>query len=144
MDTTEESLIEYKAIARLPLDVTTISILGRTKDPKYRDIGHNMKVDDLYKMLGLKGSPMLYHYMSGKTESIEPERAVVILDRFDILIDQWETEEELRREAVNTELSNQIAREPFIKLMDMLIKVEEAPSMTTMKQGIRKILARFY
>ena len=129
---------------RLPLDVTITSLLGRKKDPLYRDIGHNFKVEPLYKLLGLKGSPMLYHYMSGKTETIEPERALVIFEKFDILIDDWEDEEELRRDAVNTELSKQIAREPMVKVMEMLVELESALSMTTMKRGIRKILAKYY
>ena len=129
---------------RLPLDVAILSILGRRKEPKYRDIGHSMKVDDLYKLLGLKGSPMLYHYMNGNTENIEPERAIVILEKFDVLIDLWETEEELRREATNMEMSRQIINEPFIPLMEELVKLEEAVSITTIKRGIRKILARFY
>ena len=129
---------------RLPLDATITSLLGRKKDPIYRDVGHNFKVEDLYKLLGLKGSPMLYHYMSGKTENIEPERALVILEKFDILINQWEDVDDLRREATNTELSKQIAREPMTKVMEMLIEIETAMSMTTMKRGIRKILARYY
>ena len=129
---------------RLPLNVTITSLLGRKKDPIYRDVGQNMKVEDLYKMLGLKGSPMLYHYMSGKTETIEPERALVILAKFDILIDEWADEEELTRDATNTELSKQIAKEPFIKVMEMLIELETSASMSTMKRGIRKILAKFY
>ena len=87
---------------------------------------------------------MLYHYMSGKTETIEPERALVIFEKFDILIDDWEDEEELRRDAVNTELSKQIAREPMVKVMEMLVELESALSMTTMKRGIRKILAKYY
>ena len=129
---------------RLPLNVTITSLLGRKKDPIYRDVGQNMKVEDLYKMLGLKGSPMLYHYMSGKTETIEPERALVILAKFDILIDEWADEEELTRDATNTELSKQIAKEPFIKVMEMLIELETSASMSTMKRGIRKILAKYY
>ena len=133
-----------RPMIRLPLDVTITSLLGRKKDPIYRDIGQAFKVEDLYKMLGLKGSPMLYHYMSGKTLEIEPERAIVILEKFDILIDYWLDEEELRREAVNTELSKKIAREPMIKVMEALVEIESAKSMTTMKRGIRKILARYY
>ncbi len=129
---------------RLPLDVTITSLLGRTKDPLYRDIGQNFKIDDLFKLLGLKGSPMLYHYMSGKTDRIEAERALVIYEKFNILIDNWDDVDELQREAINTELSKQIAREPMIKVMEMLIEVETAMSMTTMKRGIRKILAKYY
>ena len=129
---------------RLPLDVTITSLLVRTKDPLYRDVGQNFKIDDLYKLLGLKGNPMLYHYMSGKTDKIEAERALVIYEKFDILIDQWADADELQREAVNTALSQQIAREPMIKVMEMLVEIETAMSMATMKRGIRKILAKYY
>jgi hypothetical protein len=82
--------------------------------------------------------------MSGKTDNIEPERALVILVKFDVLIDEWEDEDELRREATNVELSKQIAREPFIEVMEMLVELENSASMSTMKRGIRKILAKFY
>ena len=133
-----------KVVIRLPLNVAITSLLGRVKDPIYRDIGQSFKVEDLYKLLGLKGSPMLYHYMSGKTDSIEPERALVIYKKFNILIDQWDDADELVREATNTELSKQIAREPMNKVMELLLEVEQMPSITSMKRGIRKILARYY
>ena len=133
-----------KTVIRMKLSSAITSLLGRKKDPLYRDIGHNFKVEPLYKLLGLKGSPMLYHYMSGKTDKIEPERALVIFEKFNILIDEWEDEEELRRDAVNTEFSKQIAREPMTKVMELLVELESAMSMATMKRGIRKILAKYY
>ena len=106
-----------KIYQRLPLDVAITSLLGRKSDPLYREIGHSFKVEDLYKLLGLKGSPMLYHYMSGKTDKIEPERALVMYDKLNILIDQWDDPEELKNEAVNTEFSKMIAREPMKKVI---------------------------
>lgn len=136
--------MKNKEYIRLPLDSAITSLLGRKKDKLYRDTGYAFKVDTLYKLLGLKGSPMLYHYMSGKTEVIEPERALVIFEKFNILIDLWVDEDELRRDASNTEVSKQIAREPMKQVMEMLLEVESALSMTTMKRGIRKILVKFY
>ena len=131
-------------IMRLSLDVAITSLLGRKGDPLYRDIGHDMKVKTLYELLGLKGSPMLYKYMDGTTKKLEPERALIILDKFDILVDLWEDEEELRREAVNVGNSKEMAKQPFIEVMEDLIKLETAKSMTTMKRGIRRILAKYY
>ncbi len=133
-----------KTYLRLDIATAITSLLGRTKDPLYREVGYSFKVEDLFKILGLKGSPMLYHYMSGKTDKIEPERALVIYEKFSILIDQWESPADLRQEATNTLFSKEIAKEPMKKVMEMLIEVESAVSMTSMKRGIRKILAKYY
>ena len=129
---------------RLPLDVAITSLLGRKTEPNYRDIGHNMKIKDLYTLLGLKGSPMLYHYMTGRTKEIEPERALVILKKFGILIDEWENEEELEREAVNSELSAQIAREPIIAIVDEIVTLESVTDVYRLRRGLRRLIAKYY
>ena len=120
------------------------SILGRKEHEGYREVGQNMKVQPLYKLLGLKGSPMLYHYMSGHTDTIEPERALVIYQKFDILIDLWLDIEELERDATNTEVSLQIAREPIREIIEEVVEVEQSTELETMRRGLRKLIAKYY
>lgn len=129
---------------RLPLDVAITSILGRKEAPNYRDLGHNMKIKDLFTILGLKGSPMLYHYMEGRTLKIEPERAMVLLDKFDILIDEWEDKEELERDAVNSELSVQIAREPIVAIIEEIVTLEQVTDVYRLRRGMRRLIAKYY
>lgn len=131
-------------IMRMPLDGAIASILGRKDHDKYRDIGQQMKIQDLYKLLGLTNSPMLYNYMNGKTVKIEPERAKVILDKFSILIDTWLTEDELNTDAQNVELSNQIAREPIKDIIEEIVEIEANTELVPMKRALRKLIARYY
>ena len=132
-------------IIRLPLQVAVISILGRKHDEGYRDIGHNMKNKDLYTMLGVT-SPMLYHYISGHTTKIEPERALVLLDKLGILIDDWKDREELERDATNAELSEAIAKAPINKVIDDLVELDETASDNhqRLRRGVRKLIAKYY
>jgi len=103
-----------------------------------------MNAKDLYGLLGLTGSPMLYNYMSGKTKTIDAERAVVILDKFNILVEDWLTEEELRSDATNKELSAQIAREPIRKIIEEIVEVESNEDIYALRKGLRKLIARYY
>lgn len=129
---------------RLPLDSTVASILGRTEHEGYRDIGQFMKIHDLYKLIGLTNSPMLYNYMSGKTKKIEPERALVIFDKFNVLVDLWEDEEHLRREASNSELSAQIAKEPIKGIINEIVEIEAHEDPYAVRRGLRRLIARYY
>lgn len=129
---------------RMSLGGAIASILGRKDHEEYKDVGHKMKVSDLYKLLGLTGSPMLYSYMKGKVQTIEPERAKVILDKFGILIDFWLDEYELERDCVNEELSAQVAREPIRAIIEEIVVIESATEFDTMKRAIRKLIAKHY
>jgi len=131
-------------VIRLSLPAAIASVLGKRDHLDYRDVGQRMNIKDLYKLMGLSNSPMLYNYMSGKTEKIEPERAVVLLDKFNILVDLWLNEAELRADAKNTELSTQIAREPVRALMEELIEVEANEDIYALRRGLRKLIARYY
>lgn len=131
-------------IVRLSLPAAIASILGKRTHDDYRDVGQLMNAKDLYKLMGLTGSPMLYNYMNGKTKSIEPERAVVLLDKFDILVDEWLTPEELKGDVTNKELSLKIAREPVRQVMDELIEVEANEDIYALRKGLRKLIARYY
>jgi len=130
-------------VIRLPLDGAIASILSKREHKGYREVGQNMTVKDLYKLLGLTGSPMLYNYMSGKTKAIEPERALVIFEKFGVLIDDWLTSDELIIDATNVEISKQIAQEPIKEVMEALMEVEQLHD-TEIRHGIRKLIARFY
>ena len=129
---------------RLPLDSAIASILGKKEHDGYRDIGQNMKVKDLRKILGLTATPMIYNYMSGKTKRIDPERALVVFETFGILIDDWLTSDELKIDATNSEISNQIASEPLREIMDDILEAERASTFDGMKRKLRLIIARYY
>jgi len=139
MDTTNQTII------RLSLQHAVISILGRKHDEGYRDIGHNMKNKDLYTMLGVT-SPMLYHYISGHTTKIEPERALVLLDKLGVLIDHWKDREELERDATNAELSDAIAKAPINGIIDELVELDDHASNNyeRLRRGVRKLIAKYY
>ncbi len=129
---------------KLSLPATIASILGKREHEDYIDIKQAMAIKDLYKLMGLSNSPMLYNYMSGKTEKIEPERALVLLDKFDILVDLWDSADTLRADAANAELSAQIAREPIKGLIEELIEVEAKEDEYALRRGLRKLIARYY
>lgn len=129
---------------RLPLDHAIASILGRKDHEGYRDIGQQMKIHDLYKILGLTNSPMIYSYMSGKTKKIEPERAMVLYNKFDVLIDKWATPEELERDATNVELSNEIAKEPIKAIIEEIVEIENSEDIYAIRRGLRRLIARYY
>jgi len=128
----------------LSLPAAVASILGKRDHEDYKDIGHRMNIKDLYKLMGLSNSPMLYNYMSGKTENIEPERALVLLDKFNILVDIWDDPDTLRADAKNTEFSLKIAREPIRVVMEELIEVESSEDIYALRRGLRKLIARYY
>ena len=129
---------------RLSLSTAVASILGKKDHEGYTDVGHLMTAKDLYKTLGLTGSPMLYNYMSGKTSTIEPERAKVFWDKFNILIDYWENPDDLDRDCTNVELSKKVAYEPIKEIVEELVKVEASEDYHDMKRGLRKLIARYY
>lgn len=129
---------------KLSLPATIASLLGKREHEDYIDIKQAMAIKDLYKLMGLSNSPMLYNYMSGKTEKIEPERALVLLDKFDILVDLWDSADTLRADAANAELSAQIAREPIKGLIEELIEVEAKEDEYALRRGLRKLIARYY
>ena len=131
-------------VVRLSLPASIASILGKRDHEEFRDVGQLMNAKDLYGLLGLTGSPMLYNYMSKKTATIDAERAVVILDKFNILVEDWLTEEELRSDATNKELSAQIAREPIRKIIEEIVEVESNEDIYALRKGLRKLIARYY
>ena len=133
-----------KELIRLSLPATIASVLGKRKHEDYRDIGQLMNAKDLYKLLGLTGSPMIYNYLSGKTKTIDPERAVVLLDKFNVLVDEWLTPEELRADATNKELSAQIAREPIKDIINSIVEIEANEDIYALRKGLRKLIARYY
>jgi len=130
-----------KQVVRLPLDSAIASILGNKNHEGYREINQNMKVSDLRKLLGLTGTPMIYNYMGGKTKTIEPDRAIVLLTKFNVLITDWATADELILEAGNAAISAQIAYEPIREVMEELLVAERQPDL---KRAIRKIIAKYY
>ena len=129
---------------KLSLPATIASILGKREHEDYVDVKQRMNIKDLYQLMGLSNSPMLYNYMSGKTEKIEPERALVILEKFNILVDLWLDEEELKEEASNTELSAQIAREPIKGIIEQIVEIESNEDIYALRKGLRKLIARYY
>ena len=131
-------------VIRLSLPATIASILGKKEHDEYRNVGQCMKIQDLYKLMGLSNSPMLYNYMSGKTIKIEPERALVLLDKFNILVDTWLDEDDLREEANNAELSLQIAREPIKGIIEEIVEIESNEDIYALRKGLRKLIARYY
>ena len=129
---------------RLSLPAAVASVLGNKAHEDYRDIGQNMLAKDLYKLMGLTASPMLYNYMSGKTKKIDPERAMVLFDKFEVLVDQWLTSEELIDDATNRENSLQIAREPIRGIIEEIVEIETIKEPYEMRRGLRKLIARYY
>ena len=129
---------------RLPLGVAIASLLNKKEFKGYRNVGHNLNAKELYTLMGLKASPMLYNYMSGKTKTIEPERAFVIYQKFDILIDDWLTPEELQQDVTNRELSVQIAAQPIREIIEGIVDVERLDTEAKMRRGLRKLIARYY
>lgn len=140
-------MAEVNTVIRMSLAGAIASILGRKDHADYRNIKQSMKISDLYKLLGLTGSPMLYNYMGGKTKTIEAERAVVILDKFNVLVDLWLTEDELIDDAINAELSAQIAREPIKDIIEEIVEIEQSmrdDNHMATRRAMRKLIAKYY
>lgn len=128
----------------MPLGGAIASILGRKTHEDFRDIGQHMKINELYKILGLTNSPMLYNYMGGKTKNIEAERALVLFNKFNILVDQWDTPEQLEQDADNVELSAQIAKEPIKAIIEEIVEIEDNEDLYAIRRGLRRLIARYY
>ena len=131
-------------MVRLPLPATIASLMGKKDHEGYRNVGQFMTAKDLYTLIGLSASPMLYNYMSEKTKTIEPERALVIYEKFDILIDEWLTPEELREDCTNKEMSMKIAAQPIKEIIEEIVKVERLEGESQMRRGLRKLIAKYY
>jgi len=132
-------------MTKISLSGAVASILGKKDHEDYQEIGQLMGAKDLYTLIGLTGSPMLYNYMSGKTKNIEPERAKVFLDKFDLLIDLWDDPNTLRQDCTSTALSKQIAYEPIKGIIDYLVELEkEAEDNYEFRRGIRKLIVKHY
>lgn len=142
MDTTNKG--QPMDVIRLPLDVAIASILGRKSHKGYRDIGHHMKVQDLYKLMGLTGSPMIYSYLGGNVKKIDPQRALVLLKKFNILVDFWLTPEDLMLDADNEVISEQIAYEPIREIIEEIVSIETLDNLQDIKRAIRQLIAKYY
>ena len=129
---------------RLPLPSAIASLLGKKEHTAYRDIGITVKAKDLYKMLGLTNSPMLYKYMEIEDLTIAPERALVFLDKFDILISDWVSEEELRNDCTNKERGKEIAYQPIKEIMENLVELDSYEDDTALRRGLKKLIAKHY
>ncbi len=131
-------------VVRLPLAHAIASILGKRDHEGYRNVGQNMTTKQLYTLIGLTSSPMLYNYMSGKTKKIEPERALVIYEKFNIIIDDWLTVAELKEDCINKELSQQIAAQPIKGIIGEIVDIEKLDSEAKRTRGLRKLIAKYY
>jgi hypothetical protein len=82
--------------------------------------------------------------MSGKTKKIEPERALILFNKFNILVDHWEDEDELERDANNSELSAQIAKEPIREIIEEIVEIEKHEDVYAIRRQLRQLIARYY
>ena len=138
METTKDSII------RLPLDTAIVSILGKKEDDRYREIGHFMPVKELYILMGLTSSPMLYNYMKGTSKRIEPERAWALYTHFNILIDEWLTPDELESDCTNREISLKVARRPIKDIIDEIVEIDSIEDERKMRRALKQLIARYY
>ena len=120
------------------------SLLGKKDHEDYRDVGVTLLAKDLYKLLGLTNSPMLYKYMSNKDSKIDPERAKVFLDKFDILIDIWLTPDELARDCTNAEAGRAIAYQPIKEIIEDIVEIDSIQDNTQMRRQIKLLIAKWY
>jgi len=131
-------------MVRISLSGAVASLLGKTEHPNYTRVGKVMKAKDLYKMLGLTGSPMLYKYMSDDKVTIDPERAMVFYKRFDMLIDDWLTGEELGNDCKDVEAGRKIAYMPIKEIIDDIVEIDAIEDDTDMRRSLKKLIAKWY
>jgi len=120
------------------------SILGKKDENGYVDIGIQMGVNSLYKLLGLSSTPMLYNYANAKTLKIEPERALVILEKFDILIDLWSSEDALRADCTNRELGRKVAYAPIKEIIEDLLEVSKLGDCSEAHKALLAVIGKHY
>ena len=128
---------------RLSIADAVASMLGKKDHVGYRDLGVKMKVKPLASLLGVT-TPMLYNYMNNKTFKIEAERALVILNNFDVLINEWGSEVELRQDMKNEELGAKIAREPIKEIIEELVEIESLVELKDIQRAMRLLIAKYY
>ncbi len=131
-------------ITRLSLSQAVVSLLGKKTHSNYREGFPTMKAVDLYRALGLTGSPMLYKYADKDDITLEPERARVFLDKFDILISDWSTEEELINDCTNKEMGAKIAYQPIKDIVDGIVEADGIEDDKEFRRAIKKVIARWY
>ena len=128
----------------LSVKTATRSLLGRKDKRDYVDVGIIMGTKELYKAIGLTDTPMLYNYEKGLTYKIEPERAMLFLEKFDILIDLWPTVDALRAECTNRRRGKELAYEPIKKIMAEIVKVSQIESCEDRQRGLLGLIAKYY
>ena len=128
----------------LTLKEAVVSVLGKREDPSFTDVGLRVTIGELYKALGLSATPMLYNYISGKTKDIEPERALVFLEQYNILLKQWNSPDELRADCTNRELGKKIAYKPIEEIMNELVELSQMDDDRQMRRGLLGLIARNY
>ena len=129
---------------RLTLSEAVTSLLGKKTHENYREGFPTLKAVDLYRTLGLTGSPMLYKYMDKEDITLEPERARVFYDKFEILISDWATPEELIEDCTNKELGAKIAYEPIKEIVESLVSVDSIEDESDFRRAIKVIIAKWY
>ena len=127
---------------RLSLGGAIASILGKKEHIDYRDVGVKMKIKPFSSLIKVT-TPMLYNYMNGRTQTIEAERALVILEQFDILVDDWLNRLELEQDLKNEDLGEQIAREPTREIVESLVELEPLEG-EELKRAVRVLIAKHY
>ena len=121
-----------------------VSLLGKREEPGYVDVGMHYPINELRKLIGLKATPMLYNYISGKTQEIEPERAKVFLEKFDILINQWNSPEELLADCVNNKRAMEIAYIPIEDIMKELVNISQIEHENKLRRSLLGLIAKYY
>ena len=117
---------------------------GNKAAPDFMDLGIEMKAVALYKTLGLTGSPMLYKYMDNEDITIDPERAKIFLDKFDVLINDWGTPEELLNDCNNRELGAKLAYEPIREIVDAIVDADSIDGDKEFRRAIKVIIAKWF
>jgi len=129
---------------RLSLRDTFASLMGRRELDGYRELGVKIKTKDLYLMLGLTDSPMLYKYRDGITKSISADKALVIFEMFDVLIDLWLTEEELRNDVKNSMGGKALVSRLYKPIIDELVVLDAIEDNDKLRRGFKRLIARYY
>lgn len=120
------------------------SLLGKTEHPDYQDVGYKLKVKELATVLGLTATPMLYHYMNGKTKTMEAERVLIIAKRFNILISDWGSIEEVEVDCASRDKASDMLKSTTNPILEEIIEIEKLQDLVDIKQALRRIIVRYY
>jgi hypothetical protein len=138
-DTNSTGKTEEIIPIRMSLKEATCSLMRAWKGEGGRDIGVALSIKQFTDIFDVT-NPMIYAYRDERVTSVTAERALVFLDKFNILLDEYNSAEELRNLVKNANAS--ITLGGYDALKKEIYEAGQCTNFQDMKPIVLKAIAR--